>query len=142
MHRLITRRQVGAEKVRELTSGRGTDVVLEMTGGETVGQALDAMAPFGRMVYYGQASGKSALLDPSRLIAPNQTVTGFYISAYLALPDLIQSTLGEIIGFIMAGKLSLQVGTVLPLSQAADAHRLLEGRKTTGKVVLQPWEDA
>ena len=69
-------------------------------------------------------------------------MTSFYVGAYLAFPDLIQSTLGEILGFIMSGKLSLQVGTVLPLSQAAEAHRLLEGRKTTGKVVLQPWVDA
>ena len=131
-----------ADKVRDLTSGRGVDVVLEMVGGETVGQALDAMAPFGRMVFLGQSSGKTALIDPWRLTVPNRTVTGFYIGGYLSLPELIQSTLGEIIGFISAGKLSLQVGTVLPLSQAAEAHRLLEGRKTTGKVVLQPWVDA
>jgi NADPH2:quinone reductase len=111
-----------------------------MAGGETVGQALDAMAPFGRMVFLGQSSGRSALIDPWQLTVPNRTVTGFYIGAYLAFPDLMQ-TLGEIIGFIMTGKLSLQVGTVLPLSRAAEAHRLLESRKTTGKVVLQPWED-
>lgn len=128
-----------AEKVRELTDGRGVDVALEMTGGETVGQALDALAPFGRMIFLGQSSGKTALVDPWRLTVPNHTVTGFYVGAYLAFPDLIMSTLTEIIGFIMTGKLSLQVGTVLPLSQAAEAHRLLEGRKTTGKVVLQPW---
>ncbi len=131
-----------AETVRELTDGRGVDVVLEMAGGETVGQALSAMAPYGRMVFLGQSSGKTALIDPWDLTAWNRTVTGFYVGAYLAFPDLIQSTLGEIIGFIMTGKLSLQVGTVLPLSQAAQAHRLLEGRKTTGKVVLQPWVDA
>jgi len=131
-----------AEKVRELTSGRGVDVVLEMAGGETVAQALDAMAPFGRMVFLGQSSGKTALVDPWRLTTPNHTVIGFYIGAYLAFPELIQSTLGEIIGFLMTGKLSLQVGTVLPLAQAAEAHRLLEGRKTTGKLVLQPWVDA
>lgn len=128
-----------AAKVRELTDGRGVDVVLEMAGGETVAQALDALAPFGRMVFLGQSSGKTALVDPWQLTVPNRTVTGFYIGAYLAFPELIQSTVGEIIGFIMAGKLSIQVGTVLPLSQAAEAHRLLEGRKTTGKVVLQPW---
>jgi NADPH2:quinone reductase len=131
-----------AGKVRELTSGRGVDVVLETTGGETVGQALDAMALFGRMVFVGQSSGTSALVDPWRLTVPNHTVSGFYIGAYFAFPDLIRSTLGEIIGFILAGKLSLQVSTVLPLSQAAEAHRLLEGRRTTGKVVLQPWVDA
>ena len=128
-----------AEKVRELTNGRGADVVLEMTGGETVGQALDAMAPFGRMIFYGSASGKTALIDPSRLLATNHSVIGFYIYNYMAFPELIQSTMAEIIGFIISGKLSLQPGTVLPLSQAAEAHRLLEGRKTTGKVVLQPW---
>lgn len=130
------------EQVRALTNGRGVDVVLEMVGGETVGQALRAMAPFGRMVFLGQSSGKAALVDPWRLTTPNHTVTGFYIGGYLAFPDLIQATLGEIIEFIMAGQLSVQVGTVLPLSQAAEAHRLLEGRKTTGKVVLQPWADA
>lgn len=131
-----------AKKVRELTSGRGVDVVLEVAGGETVGQALDAMAPFGRMVFLGQSSGKTALVDPWQLTVPNHTVTGFYVGAYLAFPDLVKATVGEIIGFVMSGKLSLQVGTVLPLSQAAEAHRLLEGRKTTGKVVLQPWVDA
>lgn len=130
-----------AETVRSLTGGRGVDVVLETTGGETTAQALDAMAPFGRMVFLGQASGKSAQVDPWDLTVPNRTVTGFYIGAFLAFPDVIQATLGEIIGFILTGKLSLQVGHVLPLSQAAEAHRLLEGRKTTGKVVLQPWAE-
>ncbi|QCX48150.1 quinone oxidoreductase family protein [Ralstonia pseudosolanacearum] len=131
-----------AANVREMTSGRGVDVVLEMAGGETTGQALDAMAPFGRMVFLGQSSGKTALIDPWQLTVPNRTVTGFYIGAYRAFPELMQSTVREIIGFIMAGKLSIQVGTVLPLSQAAEAHRRLEGRKTTGKVVLQPWVEA
>ena len=82
------------------------------------------------------------MIEPWQLTFPNHTVTGFYIGAYRAFPELMQSTVREIIGFIMAGKLSIQVGTVLPLSQAAEAHRLLEGRKTTGKVVLQPWADA
>ena len=131
-----------ADKVRELTNGRGADVVLEATGGETLGQALQAMAPFGRMVVYGQSGGRTALVDPWRLTVPNHTVTGFYLGAFLAFPDLINSTLAEIIGYVMAGKLLLQVGTVLPLSQAANAHRLLESRKTTGKIVLQPWLDA
>ena len=131
-----------ADKVRDLTNGHGVDVVLEATGGETLGQALKAMAPFGRMVVYGQTSGRTAVVDPWRLTVPNHTVTGFYLGAFLAFSDLINSTLGEIIGYVMAGKLALQVGTVLPLSQAANAHRLLESRKTTGKIVLQPWLEA
>ncbi|HEX7887020.1 MAG TPA: NADPH:quinone oxidoreductase family protein [Phenylobacterium sp.] len=131
-----------AEKVRELTDGNGVDIVLEMAGGETVGQALEAMALFGRMVIIGQASGQTSLIDPWGLSYWNHTVTGFYINKYLAVPNLIQSTLREIIGFVMSGKLSVQVGTVLPLSQAAEAHRLMESRKTIGKVVLQPWVEA
>ncbi|CAE6786688.1 2-haloacrylate reductase [Paraburkholderia nemoris] len=131
-----------ASEVKEMTSGRGVDVVLETAGGENVAHALEAMAPFGRMVFLGQSSGRTALIDPWQLTVPNRTVTGFYIGAYLAFPELIQTTVSEIIGFIMTGRLSLQVGTVLPLSQAGEAHRLLEGRKTTGKVVLQPWLDA
>jgi NADPH2:quinone reductase len=131
-----------SEQVRRLTGGRGVDVVLEMAGGESVGQALDAMAAFGRMIFLGQSSGESARIDPWALTVPNRTVTGFYIGGYLGFPDLIQATLGELIGFILGGTLSLQVGAVLPLAQAAEAHRQLEGRRTTGKVVLQPWSDA
>jgi NADPH:quinone reductase len=129
-----------SEKVRELTDGRGVDVVLETAGGEIVGQALDAMAPFGRMVFLGQSSGKPASIDPWRLTVPNHTVTGFYIAPYAADPELTVSTLMELVGYIADGTLSVQVGKVLPLVQAAEAHRLLEGRMTTGKVVLQPWD--
>ena len=55
---------------------------------------------------------------------------------------MINATLAEIIGYVLAGRLLVQVGTVLPLAEAAEAHRLLEGRKTMGKVVLQPWVEA
>lgn len=52
------------------------------------------------------------------------------------------ATIGELVGFVACGQLKIQVGKVLPLSQAAEAHRLLENRQTTGKVVLLPWTDA
>lgn len=131
-----------AEKVKALTDGRGVDVVLEMAGGDTVHQALAAMAPFGRMIFFGQSSGQKALIDPWELTVANHTVTSLYVGGYLAFPELIKSLLGEILVAVTTGKLSLQIGTVLPLSKAAEAHRLLEGRKTMGKVVLQPWVDA
>ena len=117
-------------------------MVLELSGGETLTQALKAMAPFGRMIVCGQSGRKTALVDPWQLTVPNVSVTGFYLGAFLAFPDLIKSTLAELIGFVMTGKLLIQIGTVLPLSRAAEAHRLLEQRRTTGKVVLQPWVDA
>jgi NADPH:quinone reductase len=98
------------------------------------------MAPFGRMVFIGQSSGQSASIDPWRLTVPNHTVTGFYIGAYTTDLELTVSMLMELIGYATEGKLSINVGKVLPLAQAAEAHRLIEGRKTTGKVVLQPWD--
>lgn len=127
------------EEVRALTGGKGVDIVLEMAGGDMASQALDAMAPFGRMVFIGQASGEKSEIELWRLTVPNQSIVGLYIGGFLAVPDLFMTLMGEIMGFLMSGQLKINVGTVLPLSQAAEAHRLLEGRHTTGKVVLQPW---
>lgn len=128
-----------AEQVRALTDGKGVDVILETAGGDNVAEAFKALAPFGRLIFIGQSSGKTSLIDPWKLTVLNQTVTSFYVGAYLAFPELIQSTLTELIGLVLSGKVALQTETVLPLSRAAEAHRLLEGRHTTGKVVLQPW---
>lgn len=131
-----------ADDVRRITDGQGVNIVIETAGGDTLNQALDAMAPFGRMIFLGQSSGKTALVDPWRLTSMNHSVVGFYIGAYLANADLLMATIGELIRFVASGQVKIQVGTVLPLSQAAEAHRLLEGRQTTGKVVLQPWRTA
>ena len=128
-----------SEQVRALTGGKGVDIVLETAGGSNVAEALKALAPFGRMIFIGQSSGQTSLIDPWKLTVPNHTITSFYIGAYMAFPELIQSTLTELVGLVLSGQIELQAGTVLPLSQAAQAHRLLEGRQTTGKVVLQPW---
>lgn len=128
-----------AKQVRELTDGKGVDVILETAGGDNVAEAFKALAPFGRLIFIGQSSGKTSLIDPWKLTVPNHTVTSFYVGAYLAFPELIQPTLTELIGLVLSGKVMLQTETVLPLSQAAEAHRLLEGRLTTGKVILQPW---
>jgi NADPH2:quinone reductase len=127
--------------VKDLTGGKGVDIVLEMVGGETVHRAIETMGPFARMIVYGQSSGEAASVDPQQLVNLNQSMTGFYIAGYFAHPELIVAALGEIISHVSAGRLSLQVGLAFPLSKAAEAHRLLEGRKTTGKVVLEPWNE-
>lgn len=130
-----------AEKVKQITNGRGVDVVWETAGGEVVNQALDALAVFGRMIYLGQSSGQSASIDPWRLTASSHTITGVYISNYTSDPNLIVEAITELIGYILTGKVKVEVSNVLALSKASDAHRLLEERKNIGKVVLQPWAE-
>lgn len=127
-------------EVRRLTGDRGVDIVLEMTGGPTLGQALDALGSFGRMVVYGFASGELAYVDPQRLTGPNQSVIGFFLGGFFKQPDLVKKTLAEIVDHIVQGRLALQVGAGFPLSRAQDAHRLIESRGSTGKVVLHPWD--
>lgn len=130
-----------SSEVRGMTEGRGVDIVLEMNGGPTLKEAVNTLAPFGRMVLYGRSSGETALVDPQELVVGNQSICGFYIGPYFAHPEKIARTLSDLVGHVVAGRLKLHVGAVLPLSQAVQAHRLLEGRRTTGKVVLKPWID-
>lgn len=130
-----------AQKVKEFTDGKGVDVIWETTGGDVVNQALDALAVFGRMIYLGQSSGQSASIDPWRLTALNHSITGVYINNYAADPAIIGGAIQELIGYILSGKVKVEVGHILPLSKAADAHKLLENRKNIGKVVLKPWLD-
>lgn len=130
-----------AEKVKELTGGKGVDIVLETAGGDITDQALSAMADFGRMIFIGQSSGENTAVDLWKLTVPNHTITGLYIVPYTMMPDLVMNTLKELLEYISKDELSIQIGTILPLSKAAEAHSLLERRQTTGKVILKPWDE-
>ena len=130
-----------SETVRDLTGGRGADVVLDLVGGETTVQALEALAPFGRLVVIGKAAGEAPAIAPWVLEEHNQSIVGFRIFGFAKTPSIIQEALGELIGFVQAGKIKIQSGGAFPLAKAADAHRLIEDRKSTGKIVLRPWID-
>jgi NADPH2:quinone reductase len=128
-----------AKAVRDLTDGRGVDVVLDLAGGDTTAQALEALAPFGRLVVIGKAAGEAPAISPWALEHGNQSIVGFRIFGFAQTPSIIQEALGELIGFVLAGKLKLPSGGAFPLAKAADVHRLIEDRKSVGKIVLQPW---
>lgn len=128
------------DRVRLLTDGRGVDIVLEMTGGAVFDESLACLAPFGRSVVYGLAGSQPAHLEPTNLLGSNQSVIGFYLGGWFAhRPDKAVAALQLLIGHVLSGRVAVQIGAVLPLSQAAEAHRMLEGRETTGKIVLEPW---
>jgi NADPH2:quinone reductase len=126
-------------KTWEATGGKGVDVVLESVGGTIFEQALETLAPFGRQVVIGSASNRPSTIASGSLFNHNRAIVGFGIHQYYPKPGLIQSTLEELVGHVVAGRLVLQLDHVLPLSEAAAAHRLVEERKSTGKVVLTPW---
>lgn len=133
------------ERVRDLTDGRGADVVLEATGGPDGAASLRCLAPFGRLVVIGATSGQPIELDAgatrSLLYDPalNQAVTGFNVGLYFGLrPDVAVAAVTELCQDVADGRVKVSIGHVLPLAEAAEAHRLLEARQVIGKVVLHP----
>ncbi len=137
-----------SEQVLEVSQGRGLDVILESTGSDVFEQSLACLAPFGRLVVYGRSSGAPlefsadtvhrTFYDPS----PNQSIINFNLGLWFGLrPDRAVAALQRLIGFVAEGKIVAQVGHVLPLSRAREAHRLLEERRNVGKIILKPWLD-
>lgn len=122
------------ERVKALTDGRGADVILEPVGGDIYYQSEKALAPFGRLVTFGQASGQPVLVDPLRLMRRNASVIGFWLAT---LPGKMIAegmlALGE---WLARGELRIISGGVYPLEEAAQAQRDMEARRTHGKLAL------
>ena len=124
------------EQVNKATNGRGVDVILEMVGGTIADQSLQCLAPFGRMVIFGAASGDIAQFSGIQLMYKNQSIIGYWLTAWLNRPDRIAVAMQDLMRYLASGNLQIVVGHTFPLAQAADAHRTIAERKTTGKVVL------
>lgn len=126
------------EKVREATGGNGADVVLEMVGGDFVQKNLLCMNAWGRMVVFGAASGDRGEISPMELLRKNHSIVGFFLPQVMSRPDLFIPSLREMLGWISSGKVRLTLGGSYKLENAEQAHSDLEGRRTTGKIVLNP----
>jgi NADPH:quinone reductase len=125
-------------QVLEATGGKGVDVALEMVGGDVFNKTLKCLATFGRLVVFGAASGEQSRMYPSSLMARNQSVIGFFLPQIMRKPELLQTSLVELLTYLGEGKLKLTIGGVFPLEEAANVHVLLQSRKTTGKLILEP----
>jgi NADPH:quinone reductase len=126
------------EQVLEATGGKGVDVALEMVGGDVFQKTLKCLATFGRLVVFGAASGEQSKMYPSSLMARNQSVIGFFLPQIMRKPELLQPSLVKLLSYLGEGKLKLTIGGVFPLDEAENVHRLLQSRKTTGKLILEP----
>ena len=126
-------------EARRLTNGAGLRVIYDSVGKTTFEKGLTCLAPRGMMVLYGQSSGPVGPFDPQVLSQKGSLfLTRPTLAHYILTRAELVARAGEVLGWITSGKLKLRIERELPLAQAAEAHRLLEGRKTTGKVLLIP----
>ncbi|WP_259315293.1 quinone oxidoreductase family protein [Capillimicrobium parvum] len=125
--------------LREANGGRRVDVVLEMVGGSTFAQSLEALAPFGRLVHFGQAARQGApVVEPGRLMHGSIGVLGFWLVHVLQRPALMRESIDDLVAAVLARELEPIVGGEYPLADARRAHEDLRARRTTGKLVLRP----
>jgi NADPH:quinone reductase len=123
-----------AEQVRELTKGKGSDVVLDSVGGDVTGRALSSLASFGRLVHLGYSAGTTLRIDSLDLIAKPSTIIGF--NTLLVPSERSARDLDEVVDLSARGKYRAAVGRTFPASEAAEATRYLDERSAVGKVVL------
>ena len=126
-----------AVEARRLTNGRGVDVVYDGVGKTTFDKSLDSLRPRGMMVLFGASSGSVPPVDPI-ILNPKGSLflTRPSLARYIATPDELAWRAGDVLGMVANGSLRVKVDAVFPLDRAADAHRVLEGRGTTGKLLI------
>src|SRR5215210_4491316 len=122
----------------EANEGRPVDVVFEMSGGRVFDGCADALAPFGRIVAYGIAGREQNTLETGRLMRKSRAVVGFWLMHCLGRRDMIEEPLEDLFGRAARGELVPQMGTTYGLSEVRQAHEDLQGRRTTGKLLLDP----
>jgi NADPH2:quinone reductase len=128
-----------APEVRRLTRGAGVAVVYDSVGKDTFMDSLDCLAPLGMMVSYGNASGPPPAISPLELAKRGSLfLTRPSLFAYISRPADLQSAARELFRMVSSGKVKLRIGQRYALADAADAHRDLEARRTTGSTVLLP----
>jgi NADPH2:quinone reductase len=122
----------------EANEGRPVDVVLEMSGGPVFDQCAEALAPFGRIVAYGIAGRQQNAVETGRLMRKSRAVIGFWLMHCLGRREMMEEPLADLFDRAARGELVAQVGATYGLSDVRQAHEDLQGRRTTGKLLLDP----
>jgi len=135
---LYTQTDFEAE-ARRLTGGKGVDVVYDSVGKATFDKSLNVLRPRGMLVHYGSSSGPVPPVDPNVLSQKGSLfLARTNLAHFTATREELLARSGAVFDMIAAGKLKLRIAHTYPLSEAQQAHRELEGRKTTGKLLLIP----
>jgi NADPH2:quinone reductase len=122
----------------EANDGNRVDVVLEMAGGSVFAGAFEALAPFGRLVAYGIASREQNTVETGRLMRKSRAVIGFWLMHCLGRRDMMEEPLADLFDRAGRGDLKPHVGETYALSDVRRAHEDLQGRRTSGKLLLDP----
>jgi NADPH2:quinone reductase len=126
-------------RVRELTGGKGVAAAYDSVGATTFDASLDAVRRRGVLVLYGAASGAVPPVDPQRLNrAGSVYLTRPKLFDYVATPEELAQRAAAVYGAVLAGDLDVRIGHRYPLDEARAAHEDLQGRRTTGKILLLP----
>lgn len=126
------------QPVKDATGGKGADIIVETVGGDVLTRSLDCLAPFGRLVVAGMASGQMSKVNVQRLLGANQSIVGYYLMPVLQRSGMADAALADLMAWSADGQLRITVGQARPLAEAARVHEELEARATVGKLVLIP----
>lgn len=138
-HTVVYTRENFTARVREITGGKGVPVVYDSVGKDTWDGSLDCLRPFGLMASFGNASGAVPPFAPGLLAAKGSLyLTRQTLFTHIATREATQAMADELFEVVLSGQVKIRVEQRFPLAQAADAHRALEARSTTGSTVLLP----
>ena len=136
-HAILYNQEDFAERVKELTDGQGVRVVYDAVGKETFMKSLDCLQPMGMLVYYGQSSGPAPAIDPGLLGKKGSLfLTRPSLMTYTAEREDLVASATELFEAVISGMVKIEINQTYPLHEAAQAHRDLEARRTTGSTVL------
>jgi NADPH2:quinone reductase len=136
-HIIFYNRQNFVEETRRLTADHGADLIIDGVGGTTFEGDLEVAALRGNVVVYGEAGGLARAVGPYELQNKSLTVSGALLSHFILNREELLMRSSAVLSEIKAGRLRLRMDHTLPLADAAQAHRLLEGRESIGKVLLK-----
>lgn len=137
-HPIVYTRDNFPEKVRELTDGNGVNGVYDAIGKDTFDGSLECLADFGTLAFYGEASGPVPPLDLRRLGPKAQTLARGSLGPFSATQERIAPRAADLFEVIGSGAVKIEINHRYALADMAQAHADLEGRKTTGSIVIQP----
>lgn len=124
-------------KVNEITEGKGVNIILDSVAGITTEKSLGCLAKYGRLIQFGNSSGKAGVIRTSDIHSSCRSILGYSLGTTRKYkPETLKDTAKKVLTLISNGSLNIHIGNHFPLSAAVDAHKLIESRNSIGKILL------